>query len=114
MNELKYGSKDLEEVSFLIFLEKPKKDRDRATLIENSLSEKCRHSSAFVTQPSTHTCFHAHVQRGQSTTTTHTLGYSAATHTQKRLENMDLHCDAILYRCDARSPAFGEEEDRES
>lgn len=35
-----------------------------------------------VTQPSIHTCFHAYIQRGQSTTTTHRTA-TALPHTQK-------------------------------
>lgn len=40
----------------------------------------------------------------QTHTHTHCTGYNALPHPHtKRLRNRDLHCDAILFKCDARS-----------
>lgn len=73
-----------------------------------------------VTQPSTHTCFHAYIQRGQSTTTTHTHRTATALpHTQKGWRTeictvmpffTSVMPDACIRHCEQRRGGRGQKE----
>lgn len=75
-----------------------------SALCSTSVVRNCWTSDSAV-----HGIIHAYIQTSQSATTTHThthcTGYNAFyhIHTQKGWRT-DLHCDAILCQCDARSP----------
>lgn len=50
------------------------------------------------------TCTHVYKRPGSTTTHTKMHGCNALPHPHTKGENRDLHCDAILRKCDARSP----------